>query len=182
MAGSGSPTREGITRGVLIAFFILMPVYFLIFSPQSKDLEAKTKELAQVESELRNAQQVARTRDDLRKVTKRLETILEFYEKRLPSEESIPGLLEELQDVVTKTKVQLQQIDMLQRQMLSGFEKLPFKLQIKGGYHDLGRLINSIEKGKRFMSVNRIAIEGEGTASQVGTFEVSTFRFVERRG
>ena len=182
MAGSGSPTREGITRGVLFAFIILVPIYFLVFSPQSKKIETKSQELAQVESELRNAQQVVRTRDDLRRVTKRLETILEFYEKRLPSEESIPGLLEELQDVVTKTKVRLRQIDMLQRQMHAGYEKLPFQLQITGGYHDLGKLINHIERGERFMSVDKISIVGKGTASQVGTFDVSTFRFVERRG
>ena len=181
MARRTAPTREGVTRGFLFALLILGPIYFLIYSPQTKKLEREKRELAQIEGELRNAKQVARTRDDLKRVTERLQTVLQFYEERLPSEEAIPGLLEELQDIVTSSKVDLVKIEMLQKQTLTNYERLPFKLEISGGYHDIGRSVNNIERGRRYMGVDKIAIKGEGKTSQDAAIEVSTFRFIEKR-
>jgi type IV pilus assembly protein PilO len=182
MARAASPTREGLTRGVLLALLILAPAYFLYYSPTTEKLAAEKTRLAQLENELRNAQQVARTRDDLRRVTRRLETVLEFYEERLPSEEAIPGLLEELQEIVSGSKVRLNQVEMLQKQTLTNYERLPFRLVLAGGYHDIGRAVNSLERGKRFMGVDDIAIRGDGTREHDATVEVSTFRFIELRG
>jgi type IV pilus assembly protein PilO len=182
MARAPNPTREGITRGVLFALLILAPVYFLFYGPTTEKLNAEKTQLAQLESELRNAQQVARTRDDLRRVTKKLQTVLEFYEERLPSEEAIPGLLEELQEIISGAEVRLGKIEMLQKQTLTNYERLPFRLAVSGGYHDIGRAVNSIERGKRFMGVDKITVDGSGTTEQNAVVEVSTFRFIEQRG
>jgi Tfp pilus assembly protein PilO len=182
MARAPNPAREGLTRGILLAFLILAPVYFLFYSPTTKKLETERNRLAQLENELRNAQQVARTLTDLRRVTRRLQTVLEFYEERLPSEEAIPGLLEELQEIISGSEIHLRQIEMLQKQTLTNYERLPFRLAIAGGYHDIGRAVNSIERGKRFMGVDKIAVKGDGKTEQNATVEVSTFRFIEQRG
>jgi Tfp pilus assembly protein PilO len=182
MARAPNPAREGLTRGFLVALLILAPVYLLFYRPAKKELEADKAQLAQLENELRNAQQVARTRDDLRRVTRKLQTVLEFYEERLPSEEAIPGLLEELQEIISGAKVKLGRVEMLQKQTLSNYERLPFRLAIAGGYHDIGGAVNSIERGKRFMGVDKITVQGEGTTEQNATVEVSTFRFIEQRG
>ena len=44
------------------------------------------------------------------------------------------------------------------------------------------KAVNSIERGKRFMGVDRITVKGEGKIEQNATIEVSTFRFMEQRG
>jgi Tfp pilus assembly protein PilO len=71
---------------------------------------------------------------------------------------------------------------MLQKQTLTNYERLPFRLAVSGGYHDIGRAVNSIERGKRFMGVDRITVDGSGTTEQNAVVEVSTFRFIEQRG
>ncbi|MCU0612189.1 MAG: type 4a pilus biogenesis protein PilO [Candidatus Eisenbacteria bacterium] len=179
MAKASSPVREGITRGVLFGILIFAPVYLLFYSPQQKNLVTKRARLAQVEGELRNARQVATTRDDLRRVTERLQKVLEFYEERLPSEEAIAGLLEELQSIITASGVTLERLEMMPKEPLSNYERLPFKIVVTGGYHDIGKAVNNIERGKRFMSVSRIGVEGEGIRPFTSELEVSTFRFLE---
>ena len=181
MAKATSPLREGITRGVLFGILIFAPVYLLYYSPQKKTLEVSRARLAQVEGELRNAQQVATTLDDLRRVTERLQMVLAFYEERLPSEEATAGLLEELQSIVTSSGVTLERLEMLPKEVVSNYERLPFKLVVTGGYHDIGKAINNVERGKRFMSVERIAVKGQGARPITSEVEVSTFSFLEAR-
>ena len=178
---AATPLKEGITRGVLFGILIFAPVYLLFYSPQKKALVVKEAELARVEGELRNAQQVATTLDDLRRVTERLQAVLDFYEERLPSEEATAGLLEELQGIVTSSGVTLERLEMLPKEPLSNYERIPFNLEITGGYHDIGKAINNIERGKRFMSVAKINVTGEGLRPITAKLEVSTFRFLEAR-
>jgi len=181
MAQQTNPMREGITRGVLACLLILGPTIFLYYKPESEKLNDAKVELAALESELQNARQVAQTRDDLRRVTESLQKTLAFYEERLPSESDIPGLLEELQDIVSTSRVKLENIDMQRRTTMSTYEIIPFGLTVSGGFHDIGRVVNNIERGKRFMGVNDISIKGGdgGSAPHEATFEVSTFRFIE---
>jgi len=181
MAKGANPLREGITRGVLFGILIFAPVYLLYYSPQTKALEISRSRLAQVQGELRNARQVATTLEDLRRVTERLQMVLVFYEERLPSEEAAAGLLEELQSIVTASGVTLERLEMLPKEVVSSYERLPFKLVVTGGYHDIGKAINSIERGKRFMNVEKIAVKGEGVRPITSELEVSTFRFLEAR-
>ncbi len=174
-----NPVREGITRGILFGILVFAPVYLFYYKDQKKALEEARVRLATVERDLRNAQQVARTLDDLRRLTQRLQGILAFYEERLPSEEATAGLLDELQTIVTASGVTLERLEMLQKEALSNYERLPFKLVIAGGYHDIGRAVNNLERGKRFMSVEKISIRGEGARPLTSELEVSTFRFLE---
>jgi len=181
MAQQINPMREGLTRGVLACLLILGPTIFLYYKPESDKLQEAQVKLAGLESELQNARQVAQTRDDLRRVTASLQKTLTFYEERLPSESDIPGLLEELQEIVSESRVKLVNVDMQRRTTMATYEVIPFGLTVSGGYHDIGRVVNNIERGKRFMGVNDISIKGGdgGTAPHEATFEVSTFRFIE---
>lgn len=179
MAQTTNPLREGITKGILFGILVFAPVYFLYYSPQKKDLEAKRARLVQVQTELRNAQQIARTLDDLRRVTTKLQSVLAFYEERLPSEEATASLLDELQGIVTSSGVTLERLEMRPKETLSNYERLPFSLKITGGFHDIGRAVNNIERGKRFMSVEKLSIRGQGTRPITCELEVSTFRFLE---
>lgn len=179
MAKQANPTREGVTRGVLFGVVLFALVYVLYYSPQKKILEQERARLSDVQGELRNAQQVARTLDDLRRVTERLQAVLAFYEERLPSEEATAGLLEELQNIVTASGVTLERLEMLPKETQSNYERLPFRLVVTGGYHDIGTAVNNIERGKRFMNVEKISVRGEGRRPVTSELEVSTFRFLE---
>ncbi|MBN1426721.1 type 4a pilus biogenesis protein PilO [Candidatus Fermentibacteria bacterium] len=179
MAKTASPMREGITKGVLFGALIFAPVYLLFYSPQKKTLETTRTRLNQVQGELRNAQQVATTREDLRRVTERLQAVLAFYEERLPSEEATAGLLEELQSIVTASGVTLERLSMLPKEARMSYERIPFRLEVTGGYHDIAKVINNIERGTRFMSVGKISVKGTGIRPISAELEVSTFRFLE---
>ncbi len=182
MASEPGLMREGITRGILVCFFILAPTIFLFYQPRSKELQEDRRRLATLESELQNARQVATTRDDLRTVTDKLQRTLAFYEERLPSESDIPGLLEELQEIVTMANVRLDDIEMIKRRTISNYESIPFNLAVSGGYHAIGLAVNNIEKGRRFMGVNNIKIGSDGSSPHQALVEVSTFRFIAAKG
>jgi len=158
------------TIGIIVLFVFMSRPKF----KEIKDLNAK---IEKAKTEMSALQQTARTKEDLIKEISAMREAIEYYEKRIPSEKGIPWLLKELSRVARETGIRYVSITPMSEERSELFVKIPMSVQIKCGYHSLGRYLSKIESSQRFMTVDDISISPDGSnpLKHNVTLKISTF-------
>jgi type IV pilus assembly protein PilO len=168
-------------HGALIAVGLLAAFYFLIYGPRDNEKAALGNDVAKLEDELENARAVAELRPVLERQIEEMGQKLEFYERRLPNAKEVPKLLMELRRAVEEEEVQLEALKAGDPENRGMYTTVPFEVEVTSGFHQLGKFVNRLESGERFLAVEDLAVEaGRGDKdprTRTGKLVVSTFWF-----
>ncbi|MFH1877574.1 MAG: type 4a pilus biogenesis protein PilO [Candidatus Omnitrophota bacterium] len=150
----------GITAvtGVLYISFLIVP---------------KVTELARVSQKISNLNDkidVVNTRvKRLNQLTREMKELIEenkSYSERLPVQKDISELLEGFSTVARSSKVKLLSITpsaLKVDEMVPGSEKyymeMPVRITARGGYHQLGYFVNSLEQGERLIIIKDLSLK-----------------------
>ena len=91
---------------------------------------------------------------------------VESYEKRLPAEQEIPSILENLSTMANGSNVKIIGIAPVQvsakeaaaKNIGKIYKEIPILINAKSGYHELGIFLNNLESADRFMKVVDIEV------------------------
>ncbi len=168
--------------GVLLVIFVVD--YFLIMQPQLRTLMTLNPK---VELLTRDSRQAI---SDIKKISDYQTQVATFKEKmkivgsKILLKEEIPAILENISRLANDSRVRINQIMPLkesQEAVLSNDEgtyySLPILVNARGGYHDLGRFFNQLEKSKIFMSILNfdIAANNESTVQHSAKITIKVF-------
>lgn len=88
---------------------------------------------------------------------------IEKYEKMLPVEQEIPGILEELSTMARNSGIKIVGITPVVENKVERrnqvYQEIPIVISAKCGYHELGSFLANIENSSRFMKVADIEIK-----------------------
>ncbi len=155
----------------LIAIFIgVVFVIFLYFkfllSPLNKKIVLTEKNIIEKSQQLRKAKILAESLPFLQQETQFLKFEIEEFEKKVPKETNIPELLKIISKESQNYNIKILRIDKQDIVSLAReFNEIPFKLNFKCSYHNLGQFLTSIAQQKRIFSTANLKLRYEGITS-----------------
>jgi len=105
------------------------------------------------------------------------------YEKILPAEQEIPGLLENLSNMARSSGVKIVEITPAMPkdgafQKGDIYQEMPILITARSGYHELGCFLSSLECSDRFMKVVDIAIRSDKASPKKHNVELLVITYI----
>ncbi|MDR2186976.1 MAG: type 4a pilus biogenesis protein PilO [Azonexus sp.] len=166
---------------VLVGLFIVVLIigWFLLWSDQLADLEAKTQEEDVLKQQYLEKKKLAVNlnlyREQLEEINRSFGALL----KQLPDKSEIDALLIEVNQAGLGRGLQFELFRPGQEQIKEFYAELPVAVKINGNYHDIGAFAADIAKLPRIVTLNNIAMAPtkDGLLSLDAT--IKTFRYLD---
>ena len=177
-----SPKQMMIVVSVATVALVLAYGFFFL-KPQITGIFAMMGRLVKVSADLRTAKsdisKIGSMKSDVDAYNKKVDQ----YEKTLPAEDGIPGLLESLSEMANKANVSIAGIVPLDKKIDSKaevrvYKEIPILITAKSGYHELGNFLSALEKSDRFMKVADIQIKADKASPKRHNIELMVVTYV----
>lgn len=175
-------TQSRILIGLLGILLFVVYVYFIFIPQLTKDVVAVGKTIT-LRREMREAKYLIGQTDILRKKVGDYKDKIELYEQKLPAQQEIPSLLENLSKMARNANISIIGITpvvlkMQKEQKSAVYKEIPILITAKSGYHELGRFLSNLENGDRFMKVVDISIKANSTTPKKHDVELMVYTYV----
>jgi Tfp pilus assembly protein PilO len=155
------PRTQTLMLTVLVTLIAAALYLYFVFVPQVVRVFKLTASAGKMRSELKTARVVIKDFERLKSELKEQSLKVESYEKKLPAEQEIPALLENLSNMAKGSDIKIIGIvpaisyfkDDKPAKESQIYREIPILITAKSGYHELGRFLNSLENADRFMKV-----------------------------
>ena len=154
-----------IMGGVIAGYIIFTVIfYFIAIAPKIGAANILKEKITEKQSFVSKAGSIEKQREKIENAKIRIDELkndISFYEKKLPTEKDIPDLLEYLSTIAIESDVKLLEIEKKQeiRQEEMLYITVPFKLILKGGYHNIGSFVSKLENADRFMKIQELEVK-----------------------
>jgi len=171
---------------VLISFMASAAYLYFVFVPQAVSVFTLFGNVGKIKSELKSARGVIKGFESLKNNLKESGQKVESYEKKLPAEQEIPTLLENLSNMAKESDIKIVGIvpamsyfkdDKYVNKSLI-YREIPILITAKSGYHELGRFLTSLENADRFMKVADINIKANKASPKKHDVELMVCTYV----
>lgn len=155
---------------IALAALITAALYLhFVFVPQAIRVFKLTAGAGKMKKEIRSARTLIKDFEKLKSNLEERKQKIESYEKKLPAEQEIPALLENLSDMARDSDVKIEGIapvashfkDDKSAKKSSIYREIPILITAKSGYHELGHFLNKLENADRFMKVIDMDIKAD---------------------
>lgn len=148
---------------IILVLFVIAIYFYVLFLPSLKTIKALSPQIKTVKQQLGLIQTDENNTLNFKSQIESQSTKLKVYQKKLPTEEEIPTLLEELSRLAKDTNIQIIAIKPKRSQKTTEnvseiYVELPIDIIAKSGYHQLGHFINKLENADRFLKIKNIKI------------------------
>jgi len=154
-------TRKDLKIVVAVLAGLDLLAAALYFSPLIGSPETRRMEMNQMQSELTTkTRQVAPLKDLPQKVNLASHEIGDFYNKRLPSENS--QILTEVGKLASTNGVRIEQGRYKPGESVTvGLQQINMEYDLAGNYTSLARFINAVERDEMFFIIDSVSLGGD---------------------
>lgn len=175
-----SPAKLAITKTekektllvILAGAIVLVAYFYFLIKPAIGDLQELMPKVSKLKNDLAMAKTLALNRPAIEKRREELKAKIDKYEKIFPREREIPRLLENLSDIAKASSVKIKGIrPITSRGYGSGeeskiYQAIPIEVIALSGYHELGRFLQKLETGERFIKLKDLSIRANPTGGK----------------
>lgn len=175
----GWPNQVKTFFAILLAFFVFAAGYFLVVSDSVDTYTAEQDKEVQLRDDFKNKYQLAA---NLKLYREQLATMeMQFAEllKMLPSENEMPGLLDDLTFVATDAGLRIKSLDWEPEIQRDFYIEFPIKMSVTGDYHQLGNMVSGVAKLPRIVSLHDFTIKRDDAGNLAMDILAKTYRFKE---
>lgn len=175
-------TQTLILMALLCGILFISYLYFVLIPQVSSDINI-IKKTFNIRKELKEATSLVSKKVSLSKKLEDYAQKVELYEKKLPAQQEIPSLLENLSKMARNANITIIGITpvtlkAVKEKKASIYEEIPILITARSGYHELGRFLSNLENGDRFMKVVDINIKANSTAPKKHDVELMVYTYV----
>ena len=178
--GTWAPVPKAV---VLLGLFvaILLAGWFLVWSDQLSELDAKVKEEDELKQQYLDKKRQAVNLDLYIQQLDEIDRSFGALLKQLPDKSEIESLLIEVNQAGLGRGLQFELFKPGQEQVMDFYAELPIAVRISGSYHDFGDFAADIAKLPRIVTLNNIAISSgkDGASNLVLDATTKTFRYLD---
>ena len=177
-------TKQTLAIGLIFLIAFVLYLYF-VFVPQIARVSTLLGKVGKITAELKSAKSTSAEMEGLKKKLVEYNEKVEWYEKKLPVEQEIPNLLENLSDMAKASNIKITSImpapaapeNNAQRQSKM-YQEIPIRITARSGYHELGRFLSNLENSNRFMKVTNIGIKSNKTSPKQHDIELTVCTYI----
>ncbi|MFA5146053.1 MAG: type 4a pilus biogenesis protein PilO [Candidatus Omnitrophota bacterium] len=162
----GKNKKQTMIFGSLVLVFVIVAYFYLLIGPQVTRLTESLSAMGKMMADINTAEALIKKKALFVKNIEEYKGKVDFYEKRLPAQQEIPSLLENLSRIAQEANVKILGITPLsaslkdqQAQKDKIYNEIPILISAKSGYHELGVFLSDLENADRFMKVVDIEIK-----------------------
>ena len=161
--------QVGVFAGLAVAAIAAFWAFYVV--PTENSLTIRNGELEQLHAQINAGINVAGQLSEFETQVAKLEGDLETLKTVLPEEKDVADLLRRIQTLATQSNLSIKSFRPEGVETEALHIEWPFRLQIDGGYHDLGLFFDRISRFPRLINVSEIVITtreaqpGEGSVS-----------------
>ena len=174
-------------KKTLLAYaFLLLAVivaYFNIFlKPSITTIHKLVPEVHTLKADIKSVEDNLRFEETLKTRLEKSRVKMTEYEEEVSREKELPMLLENLSEMARESNVKILGIKPLTGEVESSatkgvYQEIPILITAKSGYHELGKFINKLENGPRFMAVRDISIKGNRASSKKHDIQFTVYAY-----
>ncbi|MDP3791820.1 MAG: type 4a pilus biogenesis protein PilO [Candidatus Omnitrophota bacterium] len=167
---------------LLSATVFILYIYYVFLPRVTNDVVVIGKTIG-MRTDLKEAKSLIAQKDILRKKVGEYNEKIELYEKKLPAQQEIPSLLEDLSKMARNANITIIGITPITMKLqkekkISVYQEIPILITAKSGYHELGRFLNNLENGDRFMKIVDISIKANSAMPKRHDVELMVYTYV----
>ena len=161
-----TPIRVITALGVFV--LILAAGYFFLVTDLQQDLAKAGAEETSLKTSYREKYAQASNLEGYRLQAKEMEASFQKILSQLPLDTEIPGLIEDISTVGSNNGLVFNKIDLQPERVLEYYVEKPIRMEVVGGYHDLGAFVSDVADLSRIVTLHDFEItpQGGGSAEQ----------------
>ncbi|ABN63581.1 type IV pilus inner membrane component PilO [Shewanella baltica] len=175
----GWPNQVKTFFAILLAFFVFAAGYFLVVSDSVDTYTAEQDKEVQLRDDFKNKYQLAANLKLYREQLATMEVQFAELLKMLPSENEMPGLLDDLTFVATDAGLRIKSLDWEPEIQRDFYIEFPIKMSVTGDYHQLGNMVSGVAKLPRIVSLHDFTIKRDDAGNLAMDILAKTYRFKE---
>ncbi|MDF0535005.1 type 4a pilus biogenesis protein PilO [Shewanella yunxiaonensis] len=175
----GWPTQVKAVFAGILAILVFVGGYFLFVSDAIDIYKVEQGKEQQLRDDFRNKYQLAANLDLYREQLKQMEAQFAELLKMLPSQNEMPGLLDDLTYVATDAGLRINSIDWDAEVQRDFYIEYPIRMSVTGDYHQMGHMVSGVAKLPRIVSLHDFVIKREADGNLSMDILAKTYRFKE---
>lgn len=181
-----NPQTQVLLLTVLTVLIAAILYLYFVFVPQAIRVFKLTANAGKMRSELKSARIMIKDFEKLKNDLEEQSQKVESYEKKLPAEQEIPALLENLSNMAKDSDIKIVGIapamsyfkDDKSVKKSQIYREIPILITAKSGYHEFGRFLNSLENADRFIKVADINIKANKVSPKKHDVELMVCTYI----
>ncbi|MGL4713846.1 MAG: type 4a pilus biogenesis protein PilO [Shewanella sp.] len=175
----GWPNQVKAFFSVLLALCVLAAGYFLVISDSIDIYTAEQDREVLLRDDFKNKYQLAANLKLYREQLAMMEVQFAELLKMLPSENEMPGLLDDLTFVATDAGLKINSLNWEVEIQRDFYIEFPIKMSVTGDYHQLGSMVSGVAKLPRIVSLHDFTIKRDDAGNLAMDILAKTYRFKE---
>ena len=156
--------------GILLVIFLLD--YFIMMQPQLATLRTINPKISLLITDIKSAQENMEKLESYQNDAKQLTQKVSVASEQILTNDEVPVILERISRLANAENIKIEQLVPLKGSREMVLEKndkryyaLPILIEVKGGYHQLGRFINKVETDEIYMNFSNFTLASGGGES-----------------
>lgn len=170
-----------IAGGVLLVLFLYV---YLLYWPRAQEIEAKERQVVQLEAERDRKAKLAANLNEARALVTDLEAALKEAVTQLPDTKEIPDLLSAISSAGRESGLEIIQFRQRPEQFKDFYAEVPVDMLVRGTFFQMEAFVARVSELQRIVNVDNITIRSPQAMPtdpiRVETScAVTTFRFLD---
>lgn len=175
----GWPSQVKIMFALFLAILIFIASYFLFVSDAIDTLKLKQDKEITLRDDFKAKYQLAANLKLYREQLAVMEVQFAELLKMLPSQNEMPGLLDDLTFVATDSGLGIQSLEWKEEIQRDFYIEFPISMAVSGDYHEMGQLVSDVAKLPRIVSLHDFVIKRSDQGTLAMEILAKTYRFKE---
>jgi type IV pilus assembly protein PilO len=175
----GWPKLVKIVFAAFLSVCVIGASYYLFISDTIDVLDAEQQKEIQLREDFENKYRLAANLKLYREQLVVMETQFAELLKMLPSENEMPGLLDDLTFVATDAGLRINSLDWDDEIERDFYIEFPIKMSVEGDYHKIGNMVSGVAKLPRIVSLHDFIIKQNDSGGLSMDILAKTYRFKE---
>ena len=173
------PTQVKIVFAVILALLVFVASYFLFISDEIDSLGRMQAKEVELRKDFKFKYQMAANLKLYREQLVQMEGQFSELLKMLPSQNEMPGLVDDLTFVATDSGLRINSLNWMDEISKDFYVEFPINMSVVGDYHQLGEMVGSVAKLPRIVSLHDFSIQRDKTGKLAMEILAKTYRFKE---
>lgn len=148
--------QAGIVIGLLVVAYLLG--YFMLFKKWNQQIEFTKAQIAKVESDIQKGRALQMKINEFNRQINELKERLVKLREILPSRSEAGKFYSNLNFLANENKVYIQSIKAARKVVTDVYIELPYSLELKAGYHDVGKFFASLANFPKIINVKNLSM------------------------
>lgn len=156
--------------------------WMFYWAPIATEIDETRTQIEAIQKDLDKAKSVAGTLESIKKDIASLEKAMIEAEKRLPRKKEVADVVDTLNDLGKKTRVNLTSIVPGPTKTQTLFIEIPYAIQLEGNYHSVARFLAAMAVSERIFNERNVNLTRAGTAGAnplEATFTLLSYQYRE---